>query len=135
MADLMPEKEDWKSAQDDGFLKVFIYGQRLSFDEGEPMIISSCTMVPLRETCDYLGCEVSWQAPDTIVLSDGYSEDLILKINSPGYHLGNKSLTMGAAPLIINGRAYVPLRLVAEYLGYTLDWDEASQSVNMEYDF
>ncbi len=144
MADFMPDQPEWNSEYemygtedyDDGKLKIFLYGYQMDFGEAEPVIINSCTMVPVREIGENLYCEVSWQPPDTVIFSDGYSEeDLILKINSTTYYVGDQSYTTDTVPVIINGHTYVPLRAVADYLGYTLDWDAASKSVFMEFDY
>ncbi|WP_054939538.1 stalk domain-containing protein [Paenibacillus ihuae] len=35
--------------------------------------------------------------------------------------------------MMMNGMAYVPLRLLAETLGYTLTWNGADQSITMTY--
>jgi len=142
MGDFMPEQEEWNSKiiptpteWDDGSLKVFVYGQKLNF-EAEPLIINSCTMVPVREIGEHLYCDVSWQAPDTVIFSDEYSGvDLTMKVNSTTYYLGDQVLTMDNAPVIINGYTYVPLRVVADYLGYTLEWDAVSKSVFMDFDY
>ncbi len=141
MAEFMPDQPEWDTKYeaeyyDDGKLKVFLYGYKMDFEEAEPLIINSCTMVPVREIGENLYCEVSWQPPDTVIFSDEYSEeDLTLKINSTTYYLGYQSYTMGTAPIIIKGHTYVPLRVVADYLGYTLEWDAASKSVYMDFDF
>ncbi len=145
MGDFIPDEEDWNAeypvmyeadGTEDGKLKVFLYGYQMDFGEVEPVIINSCTMVPVREIGENLYCEVSWQPPDTVIFSDGYSEeDLILKINSTTYYVGDQSYTTDTVPVIINGHTYIPLRAVADYLGYTLEWDEASKSVLMDFDF
>ena len=35
----------------------------------------------------------------------------------------------GVAPIIIDGRTYVPIRFVAEELGATVDWNESAQEI------
>jgi hypothetical protein len=116
---------------DDGKLKIYIEGYHIDFYEAQSVIINSCTMVPLRETCYYLGGEVNWQEPDTVILSNGYDEDLVLKINSTTYQQGEQAFTMASPPFIIDGLTYVPIRLLAEYFGYTVEWDGVSQSIHL----
>ncbi len=138
ITDILPYRGEWDDYDwddyrwdeyDDGAVKVYIYGYPMYFEDSQPVIINSRALLPLRETTDYLGGEVSWQPPDTVVLGNGYEEDLVLKINSTTYYQGEQALTMSTAPVIIDGRTYVPVRLVAEYLGYTVEWDESSQSI------
>ena len=40
-----------------------------------------------------------------------------------------KELKFDVKPVIINDRTYVPIRVIAEELGYEVDWDAATQSV------
>jgi hypothetical protein len=40
---------------------------------------------------------------------------------------------MDTAPVIIDGRAYFPIRYVAEALGCQVDWDQASQTATVTY--
>jgi hypothetical protein len=39
---------------------------------------------------------------------------------------------MDVAPLIRNGRTYLPARYVAEAFGYTLAWDAAGRMVTIQ---
>jgi N-acetylmuramoyl-L-alanine amidase len=42
-----------------------------------------------------------------------------------------KTTQMDSAPLIENGRTYLPARYIAEALGYTVQWNAAGQTVNI----
>ncbi|MGI6452399.1 MAG: copper amine oxidase N-terminal domain-containing protein [Syntrophomonadaceae bacterium] len=131
-SDFMPSEEEWDPYQGDDYegVKVYIYGHPMYFSEGQPLISDSRTLLPLRDTVVYnLGGEVSWQPPDTVVVSNGYDEDLVLKINSTTCYQGDQTLTVDTAPVIIDGSTYVPVRLIAEYFGYTVEWDESSKSI------
>jgi hypothetical protein len=41
------------------------------------------------------------------------------------------SVEMDAAPILLNGRTMVPIRHVAEALGYSVGWDEENQTVSI----
>ncbi len=54
------------------------------------------------------------------------------------FHIGNTTYTvngvvnqMDVAPVIINNRCYLPVRYVAEPLGATVSWDQASSTVKV----
>ena len=42
-----------------------------------------------------------------------------------------EAVDFGYEPFILNGRTYLPVRAVAEYLGYTVSWDEAAHTVHI----
>lgn len=48
--------------------------------------------------------------------------------------LDGRALTFEAAPVIENGRVMVPMRGILQPLGYTVRWEEASQTVSAEKD-
>lgn len=45
--------------------------------------------------------------------------------------INGDKITPDSDPVMVNDRTLVPIRAVAEYLGYTVGWDEASQTVTM----
>ena len=45
--------------------------------------------------------------------------------------INGEKITPDSDPVMVNDRTLVPIRAVAEYLGYTVGWDEASQTVTM----
>lgn len=45
--------------------------------------------------------------------------------------INGELITPDSDPVMVNDRTLVPIRAVAEYLGYTVGWDEASQTVTM----
>jgi len=108
---------------------VYIDGWPMEFEDVPPLLVDGYTMMPLRELAEMSGREVTWQPPDTIVLQDGYNPDLTFKINSTDFQVGNEMRVAEKAPVIINDRTYVPLRIAAECLGYTVEWDQSTKSV------
>jgi hypothetical protein len=120
-------KEDFPATDSD--IKVLIDGQEFYFFEAQPAIVDNRTLVPLRELAETLGCDVNWIAPDTIIISNDSENKLTLKINSPVYQIGNEEYSADAAPQIINNYTYIPIRILADYLGLTVEWDSASRTV------
>ncbi|MBQ7109141.1 MAG: copper amine oxidase N-terminal domain-containing protein [Clostridia bacterium] len=45
--------------------------------------------------------------------------------------IDNETISPDTAPMIIGGRTLVPIRAVAEKMGYTVEWDEETQTVTM----
>lgn len=110
-------------------VNVYVDGWPMDFADVPPVLVDGYTMMPLREFAELSGYEVMWQPPDTILLSDGFSQQMAFKVNSTAFEVGNEARVADKAPMIINDRAYVPLRVAAECLGYTVDWDQDTKSV------
>ncbi|MDR0930977.1 MAG: copper amine oxidase N-terminal domain-containing protein [Clostridiales bacterium] len=85
-------------------------------------------LFPVRFFAEELGYEVEWRAETNTVVMSNATTRLILQINSTDMVKNGKATEMDAAPIICNARTYVPIRYVAEGFGYTVMWNNASQT-------
>lgn len=128
---------------------IIINGETVSIpaDMGRIREMDDRTFVPIRFVVEYLGCVVNYQ--ETVYTEDGV--DTLRRtatITDPSTGISyfvtagdNKffTLTMTGASVITmdtnafidddEGRMYIPVRFLAEALGYTVDWDEETQTV------
>lgn len=98
--------------------------------DSEPFIDSSGrTMVPLRALGESLGAKVLWN--DDIKTVTIVKDDTILQFvaNSANYYVNSEKHTSDSAPVIKNGRTYIPLRVVAEALGKNVYWNNDHQLI------
>lgn len=113
--------EDQADYEDE--LIIVVDGDWMEMEEGvAPFIQNGRTMVPLRSIGEYLGCDVEWIPPNQINMS--YGNTLInLKANNNTYQINSATKTLDAPPVIVNGRTYVPLRVVGEAFDYNVEYD------------
>ncbi|HBQ26079.1 MAG TPA: hypothetical protein DD791_06770, partial [Syntrophomonas sp.] len=113
--------EDQADYEDE--LIIVVDGDWMEMEEGvAPFIQNGRTMVPLRSIGEYLGCNVEWIPPNQINMS--YGNTLInLKANNNTYQINSATKTLDAPPVIVNGRTYVPLRVVGEAFDYNVEYD------------
>lgn len=90
----------------------------------------SRTLVPLRSLAEALGFEVGWVEPDQINIMRGVSV-INMYINKPGYMVNGVEKQLDAPPFIMGSRTMVPLRFIAEELGCTVQYDGATNTVNI----
>ncbi|MOA09563.1 hypothetical protein D3C78_1294030 [compost metagenome] len=57
---------------------------------------------------------------------------LDLTVNNKEYLLNGKRQSAEVAPIILQGRTLVPLRLVSEQLGLTVKWEQKTKTVTIE---
>lgn len=112
-------------------VQVFLNGEALLFKDAEPLLRNGTVVVPVRSLADALGCELDWEAPDTVLLKHGEGEYLSITVGSPLYKIGDSQYSMSETPFIHNGRVYVPLRTVSEYCGLSVEWDAGSRIVRL----
>ena len=81
-------------------------------------------MIPLLLIAEAMGADVNWNGnTQTVTITQGVTV-ITLVIDQP--------LPNGLGiPIIRNNRTFVPLRFVAEALGADIEWDEATQSIEV----
>lgn len=78
------------------------------------------TMVPFRVLGETFGATVNWdQDAQTVTYTLGDTE-LTMTIGEETYTVNGDEKTMDTAPVLSGDRTYVPVRFVAEALGYTV---------------
>jgi len=124
-------------------VRVFINDEELIADV-PPRIINGRTMLPIRAVSEAVGCSVNWFEPERRVdIYTPYGGDLVMSLyidknvidrysrDAFGNAIIEKE-TIEAAPVIINGRTLVPLRLIAEAMRFKVDWNEATKTVYLQ---
>ena len=117
-------------------ISVVLDGQRLTFDQ-PPIAVDGRTLVPVRAIFEALGAEVIWDPSDQSVFayreSDGRAVLLYLDDNVmayiPGRDIDAVAIELDVAPIAINNRTLVPVRVIAESFDCNVDWDQAKQQV------
>ncbi len=112
---------------------INLNGVPVAFDVDPYMVEvegGSRTLAPLRSLAEALGFEVGWVEPDQINIMRGDSV-INMYINKPGYMVGGMEKQLDAPPFIMGSRTMVPLRFIAEELGCTVQYDGATNTVNI----
>jgi hypothetical protein len=90
---------------------------------------SGRTLVPVRYLADALGTQTNWDGtPQTVTVTSG-STTIDMTIGSTTLAVNGNTQTFDQAPVINNGRTYLPARWVANALGYQVDWDAQFQDI------
>ncbi|WP_312648397.1 stalk domain-containing protein [Aminipila sp.] len=99
-------------------------------DTGLPYISKDGrAMMPLRACLSSIDCQVDWnQEAQKVSLMKGNIKVEVL-INQKYIYVNQKKLVTESAATVQNGRTYLPLRAVMEALGYTVDWDNKTETV------
>jgi hypothetical protein len=109
-----------------------------------PVIANDRTLVPLRAVSEAVGCKVDWYGEERRVVVYAPQSDkplLSMTIGVPfanvssfhpdGTASGIRSEPLDAPPAIYEGRTMVPLRFIAETLGFDVTWDAVTRTVNL----
>jgi len=95
------------------------------------LLINGHTYVPLRGVFERLGAEVTYiNYTGEIIIRYG-SRSLVLQLGSNAARNYNTVYYLDAAPVMVKGHAYVPLRFVSNFLGVHLDWNYYDNTVRI----
>jgi flagellum-specific peptidoglycan hydrolase FlgJ len=114
-------------------IKLLVDGNDIT-SLSSPMIVNDRTLVPIRFVSEEIGAEVKWDGVNRTVTVVKGNKSVFLRIDSYLVEFNNGELYQlsDVAPLIINDRTYVPLRLISNALGIGIEWDEASRTVMVD---
>ncbi len=107
---------------------------RLIDESGEvfPCIINDRTHLPLRSIAEEFGAEVTWINENGGLIFVKYKNtEITMQIGSDMISVNGEIKNMDSAPLIINGRTYLPIRHVAQELGWSILWDSANSIITL----
>lgn len=93
-------------------------------NDAAPLLRNDRTMVPIRIITETLGGKVDW---------NGMVKEVTLTIDGKEIKMtiGRTLEKYNVAPVIIDGRTFVPVRFVADELGVTVAWDDATKTVTI----
>ncbi|WP_281889151.1 copper amine oxidase N-terminal domain-containing protein [Paenibacillus sp. YYML68] len=97
----------------------------------KPFVSNGSTLVPLRVITTAFGAQLNWDsATQTVGLKQGIIR-LSLQIGSTTATVNDASVTLEAAPQLVNGTTMVPLRFIAEQFGAKVAFDEATSTIEI----
>lgn len=112
-------------------ISVTVDGAGVQWTDAEPFIDeNSRTMVPLRAVADAMGLDVNWDGEAREAAFTGSGKTICFPIDSSTARTSDDgTVSMDTAAVIVNERTYAPIRYLAEYFGYAVDWDGDSRTV------
>lgn len=123
-------KDDNSAAEKSKVIKLQIGSRIVNVDneaviyDTAPVIRNDRTLIPIRIVTETLGGKVDW---------NGVTKEVTLHIDGKEIKMtvGKTLEKYGVAPVIIDGRTFVPVRFVADELGATVAWDDATKTVTI----
>ena len=117
-------------------ISVSVNGRAVLFrEEPKPVILNDRTYVPLRRVLEEMGATVTWNGEERTVTVDSYDNitKIIMAIDDPKikvytftsvFHADEEIVTSDVAPIILNDRTMLPIRVIAEALGAKVTYDD-----------
>lgn len=90
--------------------------------EGAPYITNGHTMVPIRSVIEGLGGTVDWDPELNGARCSLNGTTITMPIGSEYAYVNDSSIKMTTPAIVKNGRTMIPVRFVAETLGYRVEY-------------
>ena len=120
-------------------IEVVLNGNKLSLDQ-EPINDHGRILLPIREIAETMGDEVKWNQPLQTAFIRHNDRALIVPLNTDHLYIASsdkpiewKKYNLDVPSQVRNGRTLTPVRAFCESLGATVNWDDSTQTVYIEY--
>ncbi|MBD3920433.1 DUF3298 domain-containing protein [Paenibacillus sp. PR3] len=87
---------------------------------------SKAAILPLREVAEALGLKIKWNAENRsaeVTTADSSFKTTVVT-GKDAYSVNQKTRSLGAAPILMEGKLYVPVRFFSEVVGATILFSE-----------
>ncbi len=115
-----------------GSPSAYINGQRVSLD-APPFIESGRTLVPLRFIGEAFGAKVDWIAERSLAVISLDKLIIEVSIGNDRAYINGIIHQLDVAPMIKQGRTFVPIRFIGEAFGSSLVWEAESKRIIITY--
>ena len=113
-------------------MTAYVNGEAKTLDAA-PVIKNSRTMLPVRFVAENLGATVGWDDATKTVSITGADTTIEIVIGASSAKVNGNEIALDSPAYIdpANNRTYLPVRAVAENLGATVSWDDATKTATL----
>ncbi len=112
-------------------IRVYVDGERLSFDGAEPFIEGGRVIVPMAAIFRALGAAVAWDGQTRTVTASRGETVVVLEIDKRTTLLNGRPEQLDVPARLVSGRTFVPLRFVSQAFGAETAWDPVARTVSI----
>lgn len=130
--EILGEIAEIKKELKDDSIGMFMRGKHVDFDKYDgvkPEIVKDRTLIPLRAVSETLGAQVEWDEENKTVTVTYNDSTIIVTVDSQTAIVNGEEIEIDSPAIIKKDRVLVPIRVIAEALGLTVEWDGDSHSV------
>ena len=104
----------------------------VEFEDVQPIIKDSRTLVPFRAILEKAGAKVEWNQEAKKVTAELDGKKIEMTIGQKKIMVDGKEVELDVAPMIKEGRTLIPLRGMFENLGFKVEYEKTGQLHSIE---
>ncbi len=97
-----------------------------------PVIKEGRTLIPVRAVSEALGATVEYDDVEKIVTITKDEKIIIFSLAEGTVTVNDETVEIDVPAEIMNNRTMVPLRFIAEQLELSVEWDQETQTINID---
>ena len=100
-------------------------------------LVNGRTMLPMRSIFERIGARVTWMETEKIIFATKDNFLITMQIDNTTMSVRKIEndeiikIELDSPPFIVNGSTLVPVRAIAESLGYNVQWDPQTYTVDI----
>lgn len=98
----------------------------------DPVAKNGRTLLPLRAAGEAIGVQVNWNQATQTASAQKDGTTVEFKLNSTTYYINGVAKKSDVAPVIINNRILLPIRVLSEALNADVKWDGTIRDVSID---
>lgn len=111
---------------------VYLDNQRVNFTDAYPYFEGERTMIPLRSVFEDAGAVVNWDGETGLISVTKDNVTVSMIIGECNITINGETYVSDTAPVAIDNRTYIPLRVFSEGIGMNVIWNGETNSVYLE---
>lgn len=109
-------------------LQIICNGKYINL-KNSPILENGVTFIPLRELCEEVGFEVSYDNLEKVALVNKDNIEMKLPLNQKKIYINGLSIDVKNETFIKDGKTYVSIRDFFESLLIDVNWDSKSKTI------
>lgn len=114
---------------------IFVDGERVVFDDAEPLVVNDITYVPLRKVFEAIGAYVDWNGETNTIYATKRFNYLSLTLGDNFFYINGDQKELSQPIIAENGRTFVPLRVLSEAMGAKVKWNPDNGAIGITTNF
>lgn len=112
-------------------ITVLYNGTRVSFHSygQNPELLNSRTLVPLRSIFEAMGANVKWDEATSTAVAVRNGIEIKIQIGANEMYKNGKAVSVDVPAMLLNDRTMVPVRVIAEAFGASVEWNGNGNTV------
>lgn len=113
-------------------LSVWVGDEQVQLGSLQPIMEKGTTLVPAKLVLQKLDFQVAWDQKSKTITGKKEGLVLLFQIGQPGATVNDTEQELLAAPKLVKGTAYIPLRTVSEAAGYAIIWNKEQRTITLQ---